>query len=163
MERNKLLITYFFFALPVWAQQTVPVSGGSVTGNDGSFSFTLGQIFSKSDFEPAVSVNIVTASVIEGVQQPYTIDQLSIPDISALNDKVTIYPNPTKNHIVVEFENNEKIFKYKLFGLEGRVLQSNNIYGKTTLNLSDYPSGSYILYIEDDNNNKSVYRIIKVN
>lgn len=144
------------------AQETIPVSGGSVNGTDGSFSFTLGQVFSQSDFEPAVSANIVTASVIEGVQQPFTIDQLSIEEALPLTEKVTIYPNPTKNHVVVELENSQGEVGFRLYGLEGRLLQNGTLQESVTLDLSDYPTGTYLLYL-DGGQKKNVYRIIKVN
>ena len=165
MNIKSLFFVIVMMASGVWAvaQETVPVSGGSVTGTDGSFSFTLGQVFAQSDLEPAVSANIVTASVIEGVQQPFTIDQLSIAETKALNEKVTLYPNPTKRTVIVEMENGEKEVQYRLFGMEGRLLQSGSMRERVSLDLSDYPTGTYLLYLEGENNNKNVYRIIKVN
>lgn len=144
------------------AQQTIPVSGGSVTSAVGGFSFTLGQVFAMSDFEPAVSANIVTASVIEGVQQPFTIDQLSIEETTPLEGRVIIYPNPTKGHVIIELENGMDNVEYRLYGIEGRLFQRGVIQHRISLELSDYPSGTYLLYLGNVQQ-KNIYRIIKVN
>lgn len=150
-------------AVAAHGQQTVPVSGGTTTGEEGSISFTLGQIFCQSDFEPAVTVNIVTASVNEGVQQPYTVDQLAVSGVSSLKDKISIYPNPAKNSLTVEVDSRESGFHYALYGIDGRWLQEGTVQGRVQLDITRYASGTYLLQIDDGRNNKNLYRIIKVN
>ena len=149
MKKVTTTIALILCTLCAVAQQTIPISGGSVTSTGGGFSFTLGQVFAMSDFEPAVTANIVTASVIEGVQQPFTIDQLSIEETTPLTGSVTIYPNPTKGHVDVEIENGETQVEYRLYSLEGRILQKGTLQNRVSLELSGYPSGTYLLYLEN--------------
>ncbi len=77
--------------------------------------------------------------------------------------KVTIYPNPTKGLVKVEFQNYADIkdLQLHLYDSRGRLLQRT---GKTTLpfelDLSRYPAGMYILWITAGKE-KSEWKIIK--
>lgn len=163
MKRIVLLIVFSVFTLISWGQVAVPVSGGYSSGNDGSVSFTLGQVFSMSDFEPAVTVNIVTASVNEGVQQPYIVDRLALDGVNPLNEKIVVYPNPAMNDLSISFDNQNVEFHYVLYGIDGRHLQRGSGVESVQLDISGYSSGTYMLSVEDGRGNKNVYKIVKVN
>lgn len=163
MKRLAMLLLFIILAFMSWGQVAVPVSGGYASGDDGSVSYSLGQVFSMSDFEPAVTVNIVTASVNEGVQQPYIVDRLALDGVRPLSEDVTVYPNPAMNYLSISFYNQEGAFYYVLYGIDGRHLQRGSGIGYVQLDMSGYSSGTYMLSVEDERGNKNVYKIVKVN
>ncbi|MCQ2298218.1 MAG: T9SS type A sorting domain-containing protein [Bacteroidales bacterium] len=162
MRRILLIMFLFVVGQEAIGQQVVPVSGGSVSNGSGFFSFSLGQVVSKSDFEPAVSVNSVTASVIEGVQQPYTIEQLSIEGVSALNVEISLYPNPTTQRVKVSSSDSETQLTFRLYGVSGQLMQEGTMMGEMVLDTEDYPTGCYMLFLESGNRQSNVYRIVKI-
>ena len=66
------------------------------------------------------------------------------------NQKVIIYPNPTKGELKVEIQGNRKDIKItiNLYSLTGKLLQTQNPTSNTfSLDLSGYVTGTYILKI----------------
>jgi len=64
--------------------------------------------------------------------------------------KVTIYPNPTKGHFQVELTLlDEKLKNYFIiYSLSGTIIKQNKISNvMTEINISSYPSGTYLLDI----------------
>tara|TARA_B110000977_G_C10987415_1_gene458487 strand:- start:58 stop:1005 length:948 start_codon:yes stop_codon:yes gene_type:complete len=59
-------------------------------------------------------------------------------------NKTSIYPNPTKNIIQIEIENNNGRFKVELYGFTGKLLETTN---ETTISLRNYSKGIYILKV----------------
>jgi hypothetical protein len=92
------------------------------------------------------------------------VDQLSfeavgIDNIIRNEKNVSIYPNPTKDYIYINFESNTNEYIYiQLYNLEGKLLK--NIYQGKTLNnytqissnTSEIPSGIYIVSIQSGSN-----------
>jgi len=78
--------------------------------------------------------------------------------------EINIYPNPVKSELTMEIMNGEKEEKYRflLFDIQGKLLretmQQGN--GSQTVNMSDYPRGTYILVINTERE-KVEYKIIK--
>jgi predicted outer membrane repeat protein len=66
------------------------------------------------------------------------------------SEHVSIYPNPTMGKININLP--DHIFEYKLLILDnsGKVLYNNPKYNERGINLHNYPSGSYFLFIEFD-------------
>lgn len=75
----------------------------------------------------------------------------TIPISDEIGDqKVTIYPNPTKGHFQVELALlDEKLKNYFIiYSLSGTKIQQNKISNVLTdINISNYPSGTYLLDI----------------
>lgn len=77
--------------------------------------------------------------------------------------KITIYPNPTKGVIKVEIENFNPDSKsiISLYSLKGNLLQSQNVDNpQITFDLTSYPMGTYILKIKLGDK-KSDWKILK--
>jgi hypothetical protein len=72
----------------------------------------------------------------------------SVEDLFALN-KVSLYPNPSKNHLFLESEVDGDIILYDVFGKE--VLTSKIQIGKSQVSLSEIPSGAYFVVIKSRN------------
>ena len=71
---------------------------------------------------------------------------LSNIDIVNLNPKVNIYPNPTTNFIKIESK--YPIDKYKIFNLEGKIIQKA-IISDNTIDVSHLSKGKYILMLDE--------------
>ena len=66
------------------------------------------------------------------------------------NQKVLIYPNPTKGELKVEIQGYQKDIKItiNLYSLTGKLLQTQNPISNTfSLDLSGYATGTYLLKI----------------
>ena len=112
--------------------------GGTVDEVNNTVSYT---------FNDPVSFKAVTASSADAT--------LAIEDISPLDSRISVYPNPTANRIYIQGEN---VLKAELFDLRGRKVKATN---QKQIDLSDITSGSFILEVTTDNNNTKSFKIIK--
>lgn len=76
-------------------------------------------------------------------------------------ESVKIYPNPTSSYITISaLQNKVQLIKiYNILGNIQDVIKGN--CENTTIDLSDYNSGVYIVNIELDNGQKYIYKILK--
>lgn len=91
------------------------------------------------------------------------IDPEQIFEDSLAEQKIRIYPNPTEGHLMVSISNPENNPKGKITitDINGRLLTTQGIEGPNTyLNLSDQPSGLYLMTITIDEES-SVWKIVK--
>lgn len=66
---------------------------------------------------------------------------------------VTLYPNPAKESVILEYTGMEDKSNVTLFDLTGRSLYTESLEGgngKKTLLLSNYPSGIYLVVVHTD-------------
>jgi hypothetical protein len=67
-----------------------------------------------------------------------------------LNDKISIFPNPTSKNINIELEN--ETFKVELLNQIGQVVYtSKEASNKTNIDLSNFSKGLYFLKISTEN------------
>ena len=77
--------------------------------------------------------------------------------------KVIIYPNPTSGMLQIELQGYGKLgdVRLLLYNLQGSLLlQVNNVESYTTLDLTPYPAGMYIMILKE-NMLRSEWKIIK--
>ena len=92
------------------------------------------------------------------IENNSTIRYSGIVRLSINNKETTliIYPNPTSGEFTVSV-NNISInsnYNYQLYDIKGRLFKTGILLNiKTTLSISDKPSGTYILTITDNNKN----------
>ena len=137
------------------AQQTVNASGNNAQSATGSVSYSVGQMFDQS-------LSSVSGKVNQGVQQPYEIYTLATNE-SAVQKKITVYPNPVKDFLIVDF-NSEKLqnAKYQLFEGTGRIINQGGLRDlKNEINTSTLNSGMYILSISSEGKTMKTFKIIK--
>ncbi len=83
---------------------------------------------------------------------PVVNDDLSIVDLNPIKEfySIKIYPNPAEDHI--QITNSENIRRVVVHNLVGRrVKEFNNINSGDRMNISDLPSGLYLVRLWDHN------------
>jgi len=80
------------------------------------------------------------------------------------NKKITIYPNPTIGLVTVEISIREKdLARIVIYDIKGKLLlEYKNVSSITEIDLSNKPSGTYLLKIFIDNK-PTTWKIIKQN
>ncbi len=144
------------------AQSGFVTAGVDVSGSNGSISASVGQLMVGSTQGKATAAQYVTASLNEGLQQTYTIQELTSnrgPDGNAL---FTVYPNPTTDGITILPSQFDSTYRFALYTVDGRLLQKGEITDfEQYLPMNSYPSGSYLLTIVGKNS-ENTYRIVKI-
>jgi len=101
MRHSRIITTALFVLLGtagLYAQETVPATGGDATGSGGSSSYTIGQVVSTTNTGSA-------GSVAFGVQQNYEISTITGIEITEINLELVAYPNPTNNDLTLNIGN----------------------------------------------------------
>jgi hypothetical protein len=138
------------------AQQAVSASGGTFSGNSGSFSCTVGQMFY------GYSKN-ASHSLTAGVQQTYSQGSLAVIIPAAVPSELfnaMAYPNPSSTAFEVT-TNTEKAFGVQIYDLLGRLIEKQ-FNQETTMKIgANYQSGTYILRVSQGENQKTLQVIKK--
>jgi hypothetical protein len=154
-----LLLTLLLISLISVAQSVVPASGGTGAGSGGSISFTVGQV-SNNSTEGKSNYSI------EGVQQPYEISVVnSLPELRESGVTLNAFPNPTKQHLKLSIDGElHENLSYTIYGMKGEILQSHKITSsETSLDLINYPTGTYLLKVLESTRPIKTFRIVKTN
>lgn len=167
MRRVSIMIKFVAMALGLSAtsafcQSAFPTMGGDISGNGGSLSYTVGQLAVSFDKQRSTNAEYVKLSLFEGVQQTYSVTELSIDGVAQIAVKVNIAPNPTTDKIKVMLESPVDNLYFELYTMSGNLLQKDKFSGaEQIVDMSSLPSGSYLLRVvaEKMENN---YRIIKL-
>jgi len=138
--KQTLFILMGSLCLNANGQQSVNAAGGNVQGNEGSVSFSIGQV-TTNYIENNHQLN-------EGVQQPYEFFQVvSIENISELS-KFIISPNPTSGIINLSTAtvSNADI---EVLDEAGRLIykQSHENILSATIDLTSFSRGAYLLRV----------------
>jgi hypothetical protein len=144
------------FSVGLYAQQTVPATGGDATGAGGTSSYTVGQVVYTTNTGSA-------GSVAQGVQQPYEIYTSVGIEVTEINLELVAYPNPTNNELTLNIGNynNEKL-SYQLYDMQGKLLDSKQVVNiSTTIVMQDLPVSTYLLNILDNKSLIKTFNIIK--
>lgn len=136
------------------AQQSVHASGGLATGAGGTATYSIGQAFDTYN-------SGATASVAEGVQQAAEV-MLGI-ELTEINLQLAMYPNPTTNYLTLGFGDYETTgVAYQLFDLQGKEVNKKVTAQKdNTIEMSAYPTGTYLLTITKNEKPIKIYKVIK--
>jgi len=140
---NKTItIVLIFFSHYSFAQQSVVSSGSSVVSNQGSFSFSIGQILTSQNLSSSASMFGESIVLSHGVQQVFL-------QKCSENEKVEILatPNPSDGQFTINLINwDEKEINLNIYDALGKNVFAGNIQNdQTKLNLSNLSSGVYIM------------------
>lgn len=132
-------------------RQVIASSGNSLANSSGSIEFTIAE---------TVTQNMSSANynLSNGFHQP-SIVVTAVNQMNSL-DGIRIFPNPSSQWLVVQFNKLPSSTLLELFDVDGKLLQSSYANElQTTLSLKDLANGAYYLKI----NSSRVYKIIKLN
>lgn len=148
-------ILFFAFSFSIYAQQGTVGAGGDAIGNDGTVSYSLGQV-------AYISGSGSGGFVYQGVQQPYEIFVVETKE-NEFKVYLTVFPNPVLGSLTLESKNQEgKNLSYQLYNLGGKLLDSKIITSnQTTINTSTLASSEYLLQITSKNIVVKTFKIIK--
>ncbi|ASW74787.1 hypothetical protein IQ37_19645 [Chryseobacterium piperi] len=85
---------------------------------------------------------------------------------NTINKNIKVYPNPTKDILYVDFNGNVKDFNsLEIYSVDAKKVITKSLSsankGKIEVNLSQYPTGIYILKVIDKDGKSYPYKIIK--
>ena len=142
MLKKTITIVLIFFSHYSFAQQSVVSSGSSVVSNQGSFSFSIGQILTSQNLSSSASMFGESIVLSHGVQQVFL-------QRCSENEKVEILatPNPSDGQFTINLINwDEKKINLNIYDALGKNVFVGNIQNdQTKLNLSNLSSGVYIM------------------
>lgn len=158
MKNNTFLLLFFsLLAFQLQAQESISTSGGNATGTGGSVSYSVGQIFYKTN-------NDANGSVAGGVQQPYEISVvLNTNEAALINLQYSAFPNPATNGLTLTIKNfADQNLQYRLFDINGKILDANAINkSETFIDIAKYANAVYLLNIYTNNKEIKSFKIIK--
>ena len=142
MLKKTVTIVLIFISHYGFAQQSVLSSGSSVVSNQGSFSFSIGQILTSQNLSSSASMFRESILLSHGVQQVFL-------QLCGENEKVEILasPNPSDGQFTINLINwDEKEINLNIYAALGKNVFAGNIQNdQTKLNLSNLSSGVYIM------------------
>lgn len=139
------------------SQSTNPATGGTATGSGGSVSYTVGQLV----------YTILTGtqySVSQGVQQPYEISTVTaVENTEGITLECLVYPNPTGGSIKLTIKPFDyKNMRYRLYGLNGTLLQDSKIESEETeISIDNLSPSTYFLKVLRGSKEIKTFKIIK--
>jgi hypothetical protein len=151
-----ILVSVVFTQSSLFSQQTINASGGTIHGDGGSISFSVGEL-------TTASITSQSGSVTPGLFSSIEVSVLSTrPEVADL----LIFPNPTSDKIQIDFGESAPAegMKFQLFDANGRSLRAGKLVTqKTYIDLLNLPSNLYFLYIQDQNRILKMIKIVKSN
>jgi len=155
MKTIYIIFISLFIHLNVFAQNTILSSSNKAIGATGLATYSIGQLVYTTTASESGSVS-------NGVQQPFEIINLIINDQNILDTKITVYPNPSIDYLILEINDTLNKLNYYLYDSIGRLLTKKTITkNKTIINLKSFPTDSYLLKITNSNQILKTIKIIK--
>lgn len=166
---NLLIIAMLIFSFKGISQTIQPItndtmetfnsSGDDATGDSGSVTYSIGQVF-------YTYIGESIYNVAQGVQQ----DELSITLSTEENSiqpkaEIFIFPNPTTDYVSINmegYESDSRQRSYQLYDLQGRLLKQDTvIQTETQINVTDLRSAIYLLQVYVENKVLKTFKIVK--
>jgi hypothetical protein len=155
-----LLPLFAFIVSAATAQVAIPVSGGEASGENGSLSYSIGQMIYKA-------VDGSSGYLSEGVQQPYEIQVVTgVHDVPGIHLNVSAYPNPAVDYLILNTGasgiGDYRNLEYRLCDMSGRLLHSHRITGyETTIAMGHLVPAMYFVKVISENQEIKTFKIIK--
>lgn len=157
MLKKTVTIVFIFISHYGFTQQSVVSSGSSVVSNQGSFSFSIGQILTSQNLSSSASVFGESIVLSHGVQQVFL-------QRCSENEKVEILatPNPSDGQFTINLINwDEKEINLNIYDALGKNVFAGNIQNdQTKLNLSNLSSGVYIMSLGYNCGTLSTFKLL---
>ena len=139
------------------AQQTILSANNNATGNEGTVSYSVGQV-------AFITKTGISGTITEGIQQPYEILFLTgIEEENGITLECILYPNPANRYVKLKIENHViKNLSYQLYNMNGLLLENVKIENEeTTVPVDELVNATYFLKVTENNNILKTFLIIK--
>ena len=158
MIKTTLLLVLSFLFCTVNAQNSINSGGYDATGSGGSVSASIGQLVNNQ-------YSGSNGFIQEGVQLPFEFISLKQQKGSAHSNLWDVYPNPSSGLVYINTKNiNAKNISISLYDNTGKLLlKENTPTDKTSLNLSSFSAGIYLLKVNSGSALLGSTQIIKNN
>ena len=158
-KKEKFIIVVLFWisltALP--AQESISTTGGNISGNGNSVSFSIGQLFYTADSGKGGSVS-------SGIQQAFEIlVETEIKSAGGINLQFSVFPNPATDFLLLKVENFEIVnISFQLYNLSGKLLEFRKVeFAETKIDMSEYENAIYFLKVTQHDKIVKSFKIIK--
>ena len=137
-----------------FAQVGIHSSGGNASGQGGSVSYSVGQVFYSTQSGS-------TGSLTQGVQQPFELVVTALENPANSSIRCEAFPNPAVKELNLRISGEQvKKGSWKLLDLRGvSVLQGNVSGAETLISVANLPMATYTLQLFAD---KKIIRSFKV-
>lgn len=154
MLKTLLFSCFLLLGSSSWAQDLAPQvlasTGGSATTSAGvQLSWTVGEPLS-------TTVSNSTNTLTQGFHQTNLL--LSTLSEQAQAVKLNLFPNPTSQWLHLHSETTA-LWRWNLFTVHGRSLQTGSFQEQGRIDLSHYSSGLYLLRVQDTEGAYNSYKI----
>lgn len=152
----KFFTVLFVLSLSVSAQQGSVTSGNISSSGEGSVSYSIGQVVYNS-------YQNTSGRLDQGLQQVYEESLLSVKG-PEFNDSISVFPNPTENHLILQVANHDQQeLYYQLIDLQGRLVSQGVIEDKQTrINTVNLPSAVFIVRVmNEEHQTKKSFKVLK--
>ena len=152
--KNYLTIATAFLCVNLYSQSNTVSAGGDADGDNGSISYSIGQVVYTSAQGSNGNVN-------QGVQQPYDVGVVTGIEEAGIN--LSVFPNPTSGLLTLTVADEDaSLLSYQLFDASGRLVDSKNKLNPTnTISLDGYATGVYTLSVSRENKQVKSFRLVR--
>ena len=139
------------------AQNVVNASGGNIVSNEGSVSYSIGQIACQTLSE-------TSGSICEGIQQSFEIFiETVVEEDKGINLSIKAYPNPFTDYLTLRIDKfNISNLSYQLYNTKGKLMQYEKIISsQTNIFLDNFEPAIYFVKIIHGKKEVETFKIIK--
>ncbi len=139
--------------------RTFPYLIGSNVPNNGSFNFTVMDIYSDSVIIKVKGAN----NIFFDISKPFNKIHGSPTSIAEnpANKNVTIYPNPANGILTIDAKEKSNAYTYYLMDISGKILKSGMFTGSKKIDINNFADGVYMLRLADEYGGTVTNKIIK--
>ena len=151
-----LLAALGFASSVLTAQEAFVASANEATGTGGSISYSVGQLITSSQTTANTTIDV-------GIQQPLQIVTLSNPEVTHVQLKAKVYPNPSTDFVLLSLTDTDfEDMQYALYSLNGGLVKEASISeAETSVDLRELAVGTYVLRVTQHQKHIKTFKIIK--
>lgn len=152
--KNYLAFVASVLCLNLYSQSNTVSAGGDAEGDNGSISYSIGQVVYTSAQGSNGNVN-------QGVQQPYDVGVVT--GIDEIGISLSVFPNPTSGLLTLTVADEDaSLLSYQLFDASGRMVDAKNKLNSTnSISLDGYATGVYTLSVSRNNSQVKSFRVVR--
>ncbi len=152
--KNYLAFVASVLCLNLYSQSNTVSAGGDAEGDNGSVSYSIGQVVYTSAQGSNGNVN-------QGVQQPYDVGVVT--GIDEIGISLSVFPNPTSGLLTLTVADEDaSLLSYQLFDASGRMVDAKNKLNSTnSISLDGYATGVYTLSVSRNNSQVKSFRVVR--